>query len=125
MATDKLLTETELEMMQVLWSRGEGTVNDVLEGLPPARADLAYTSVSTILRILEKKGFVDNRKDGRAHIYRPLITQSDYEGRSVNHVVETVFRGERIGLMRRLLGAGDIDAAELAELKKLLATKKS
>ncbi|MEO5666810.1 MAG: BlaI/MecI/CopY family transcriptional regulator [Bdellovibrionota bacterium] len=118
MKTEKLLTETELEMMRVLWAKGEGTVNDVLEALPSDR-DLAYTSVSTILRILEKKNFLKSRKDGRSHIYKPRVDKSDYEGRTLRHVVQNVFDGERMSLVRQLLGAGDMKPEELAELRKL------
>jgi predicted transcriptional regulator len=120
MKEEKLLTDTELEMMRVLWARGEGTVNDVLEGLPRGR-DLAYTSVSTILRILEKKGFLKSRKDGRAHLYKPKVEKGDYEARTLRHVVHNVFDGQKVGLVRQLLGSGEMSAAELAELRKLLA----
>jgi len=124
MKEEKLLTETELEMMRLLWVRGGGTVNDVLEGLPKGR-DLAYTSVSTILRILEKKGFLKSRKDGRAHIYKPSVDKSDYEARTLRHVVRNVFDGKKVGLMRQLIGSGDIQPEELEELRRLLGEGKS
>lgn len=124
MSHEKLLTETELEMMRVLWARGEGNVNEVLDGLARGK-ELAYTSVSTILRILEKKGFLNSRKVGRAHIYVPAVNKSDYEARTLRHVVENVFDGKRVGLFRQLLGNGDISAEELAELKKLIAEDKT
>lgn len=119
MSHEKLLTETELEMMRVLWAKGGGTVNEVLDGLPKGR-DLAYTSVSTILRILEKKGFVKSRKDGRAHIYQPQVAKPDYESRTLRHVVENVFDGQRLSLVRQLLGSGDLRPEELAELRRLV-----
>lgn len=92
----KLLTETELELMTILWKLGEGSVSEVLEQLSQER-DLAYTSVSTILRILEQKGILDTRKEGRGHIYTPLVTKSDYEIRTVKHVVDRVFNGTPSG----------------------------
>src|SRR3954465_1050640 len=89
---DRLLTEVELELMSILWRLGEGTVNDVLEALPPERP-LAYTSVSTILRILEKKRFLTNRKQGRGHAYIPLIAKPDYEKKSLDDLIDRVFEG--------------------------------
>src|SRR5690242_526540 len=88
----KLLTETELELMTILWRLEEGTVADVIAELPEER-DLAYTSVSTILRILEQKNILKTRKEGRGHIYTPLIKKSEYETKTVKHVVERVFDG--------------------------------
>src|SRR6476646_9875281 len=84
------LTETELELMTILWQRGEGTVRDVMADLPAGR-DLAYTSVSTILRILEQKNVLVSRKDGQSHIYCPLLDKSTYEARTLKHLVSTVF----------------------------------
>ncbi len=69
----RTLTETELELMTPLWKMGEGSVNDILAKLPKERK-LAYTSVSTIIRILEQKEVVASRKEGRGHIYFPLIS---------------------------------------------------
>ena len=66
------LTEAELRIMEVLWNRRSGTVQQVLEALPE-KPSLAYNSVLTIIRILEKKGYVEHEKDGRAHVYAPLI----------------------------------------------------
>ena len=80
-----LLTEVELEMMQILWRLGEGGVKDVMAELPTSRK-LAYTSVSTILRILEEKGIVRTRKDGRRHSYIPAVLKSDYEAKSLHHI---------------------------------------
>jgi predicted transcriptional regulator len=116
---EKLLTETELEMMRVLWSLGRGSVHDVLAGLSSER-DRAYTSISTMLRILEKKGFVKSVKDGRAHVYEPIVPRADYEARTLKHMVESVFEGSRLGLVRQLLGQADVRPEELEELRRLL-----
>lgn len=70
--TTTKLTEVELELMGYLWKLNEATVNDVVSALPEARK-LAYTSVSTMLRILEQKGVVDSRKEGRGHVYFPNL----------------------------------------------------
>ena len=71
----KLLTEVELELMSALWQLDEATVRDVLATLPAGRT-LAYTSVATVLRILEDKKLVNSRKVGKAHVYRPAVSKS-------------------------------------------------
>jgi len=118
--TEKLLTEVELELMTILWRLGEGSVADVIEHLPKDR-DLAYTSVSTILRILEQKEILKTRKEGRGHTYIPTLKKSDYEVKAVTQVVDKVFDGTPVALVRQLLDSGKIDAKELDELKKLIS----
>jgi predicted transcriptional regulator len=116
---EKLFTDTELELMNILWKLGEGTVADVIEGLPEER-DLAYTSVSTILRILEQKKVLKARKEGRGHIYIPLIKKNEYENRTLRHVVEHVFDGTPLSLARQLINTSHLSKAELSELKRLI-----
>lgn len=118
-ANGKLLTETELELMTILWRLGEGSVADVIVQLPKAR-DLAYTSVSTILRILEQKEILKTRKVGRGHIYIPRLKKNDYEAKTVRHVVERVFDGTPMALVRQLLDSGRLDENDLNELKHLI-----
>lgn len=115
----KLLTETELELMTILWRLGEGTIADVLEELPKER-DLAYTSVSTIARILEQKGILTTRKEGRGHIYSPALKKSDYEAKTVRHVVDRVFDGTPVALVRQLLDSGQLNEKDLNELRALI-----
>lgn len=115
----KLMTETELELMQIVWRLSEGTVADVIERLPKER-ELAYTSVSTILRILEQKGMLKTRKEGRGHVYIPLVKKSDYEAKAVNHVVTRVFDGAPVALVRHLLDSVRLEESEMKELRMLL-----
>ncbi len=115
----KLLTETELELMTIIWRLGEGSVSDVLEQLPKER-NLAYTSVSTILRILEQKHILKARKEGRGHVYIPQIRKTDYEAKTVRHVVERVFNGTPVALVRQLLDSVELNEADLKELKGLI-----
>lgn len=125
MPTDKgILTEVELELMTILWSLGEGSVRDVLAMLPKNR-ELAYTSVSTILRILEKKNILQTRKQGKGHIYSPLITKEEYEQKSLHNLVEKVFLGSPSVLMRRLIEDKSMSKQELKELKELLNNRLS
>ena len=116
------LTEVELELMTILWKIGEGTVNDVLLALPAARK-LAYTSVSTILRILEQKGIVGSRKEGRGHVYLPKLEKEAYEASSLRHLVTRVFDGTPAALVRRLLETERLSEEELAEIRVLLEGK--
>lgn len=115
----KLLTETELELMTILWKLGEGSVADVIDQLPKER-ELAYTSVSTILRILEQKEVLATRKEGRGHIYIPVVKKSEYEAKTVKHVVDRVFDGTPLALVRQLLSSGQLDSGDLEELKSLI-----
>lgn len=119
-----LLTEVELELMSALWDLGEGTVRDVLGRLPAGR-DLAYTSVSTIVRILEKKGLVTSRKaeGGRAHLYRPTLPKQEYEGRSVRHMVDKVFDGTPAAMVRRLIDDEGLTRDELRDIERALREK--
>ena len=115
----KLLTDVELELMTILWRLGEGSVASVMVELPEGR-DLAYTSVSTILRILEQKQILKTRKEGRSHIYIPLLSKTDYEAKTVRHVVDNVFEGVPITLIRTLLDTVNLDDEELEDIKKII-----
>ena len=116
---EKLLTQTELELIHILWKLEEGTVTEVIEHLPKNR-DLAYTSVSTILRILEQKKILKTRKEGRGHVYIPMITKQEYETRTIKDVVEKVFDGTPIALAKQLINTTKLNKEELGELKKLI-----
>ena len=117
--SEKLLTEVELEMMNILWAKGSATVADVQKCVTLQRK-LAYTSVSTILRILEQKGVLQSRKEGRGHVYFPSLEKPDYETRSLRHLVTHVFGGEPAQLVQRLLDAGSLTEQELGDIKKML-----
>lgn len=118
-ATSKRLTDVELELMTILWQLGEGSVADVMGALSPGR-DLAYTSVSTILRILESKGVLSIRKEGRGHIYVPLLEKATYEASTVRDVVDRVFAGAPLALIRQLIDNVDLTEDQVREVKKLL-----
>ncbi len=119
---EKPLTEVELEMMNIIWRLGKGTVNQILEELPAERK-LAYTSVSTIVRILEQKGYLKPIKDGRGHIYQPLVAKEIYEEASIKHLVNHVFDGTPSSLVKRLIGTKELSEPELREIKRLLDEK--
>lgn len=116
---NKMLTEVELELMTILWKLDEASVAEVIDELPNDRK-LAYTSVSTIVRILEQKEFLGSRKEGRGHIYFPLIQKSDYESKAVKHVVDKVFQGTPLLLVKQLLNSTKLSESEIKELKNLI-----
>jgi len=119
----RLLTDVELELMSIVWDQGEAKVKDILAALPPGRP-LAYTSVSTILRILEKKGVLASRKEGRAHVYYPLVAKSDYEVISLQHLVNNVFSGTPSSLVRCLLDQEEVGNDELERIYAILETRR-
>jgi predicted transcriptional regulator len=117
---EKRLTNVELELMSILWKLGEASVAQVIGGLPPERV-LAYTSVSTILRILEGKGFLAARREGRGHLYKPQISRSAYEARAVKDVVNRVFQGVPVAMVRQLLEHVEMSDDDVRELRKLVS----
>lgn len=119
---DKLLTATELEMMNVLWRLAPCSVHQVMEALRPER-QLAYTSVSTIVRILEQKGYVRSRKEGRGHLYEPTIPKEAYQVASLQHLVSNVFDGTPTLLVQRLVDSEQLDAEELDKIRRALRKK--
>ena len=118
----KPLTEVELELMNILWRLEGGTVNEVLAELPSGRP-LAYTSVSTILRILEQKGVLGSEKVGRGHRYQPLVPKQDYEAFALEQMMGKVFDGQPVALVRRLVDGGQLSREDLAALQALLEEK--
>ena len=123
----RLLTDVELELMTVIWSQGETTVKEVADALPKTRP-LAYTSVATVMKILEHKGYLRCDKDSYAHTFSPLVEKRAYEESCLDHVVDNVFDGEPVALVQRLLTAKRLSAAELraieATLRELGSAKK-
>jgi predicted transcriptional regulator len=114
---ERLLTPVELEIMNALWALGEGTVHDVLPRLAEERA---YTTVSTLVRILEQKGFVASRKEGRHHVYVPTTPKPAYEAATLRDLVGRLFAGHPAALVRRLMSAEEVSADERAAIRRLL-----
>jgi predicted transcriptional regulator len=110
------LTEAELRLMKILWERGESTVNDIAVALPKKNA-LAYNSVLTTIRILEQKGYVQHRKEGRAFLYMPLVAEEDASNSEVRLVLSRFFGNSREKLMLSLLGGTEVTPEELQRLK--------
>jgi predicted transcriptional regulator len=115
------LTQAELRLMKVLWDRGESTVAEVVEAIS-ADGALAYTSVLTTIRILEKKGYVCHRLDGRAFLYSPSIGELEASRSEVRHVLQRFFGNSRERLLLSLLGDEKISPDELKHLKEAIAS---
>jgi predicted transcriptional regulator len=114
------LTEAELRLMRLLWRCGECSVQDLVSAMPKA-GRLAYNSVLTTIRILEAKGYVDHRQEGRAFIYTAVIAEQDAQHHEVRHVMSRFFGDSRERLMLMLLDEGDVSSDELERLKKAIA----
>jgi len=115
----RLLTPAELELMTVLWDCGPATVRQVMEQLPAGK-EPAYTTVSTILRILEQKGFVGSSKAGRSHLYAPAVDRREYEGRNLRQLIGSLFGGDPSALARRLVDDEQLGEDDLRDLQRLV-----
>jgi predicted transcriptional regulator len=114
-----ILTEAELRLMDVLWLKGASTVQQVLDALPGEPA-LAYNTVLTTIRILEKKGYVRHIKDGRAHVYRAMVRREDATRSEIQHLVSRFFANSHELLVLNILESRHIDAEELKRLREML-----
>jgi predicted transcriptional regulator len=112
------LTEAELRLMEVLWERGQATVAEVTAALPPP--PLAYNSVLTTMRILERKGYVAHDEAGRAFLYRTLVAREEAAGHAVGHVLSRFFDNSAGTLALRLIENERPSDEELDRLKALI-----
>lgn len=113
------LTDAEARVMAVLWQHGTATVGDVVAALKKTRA-VTYSTVQTILRILENKGYVAHDKVERAFLYRPLVDQRQARQRALRHLMSRLFDGSPSLLVLNVLEDEKIDPAERLQLKKLI-----
>jgi len=114
------LTEAELRLMKLLWRRGESAVGDLVAAMPED-APLAYNSVLTTIRILEQKGYVLHRQEGRAFLYSPCVAEHEASRSEVKHVLQRFFGNSREQLLLSLLGDADVTREELERLKAAIA----
>lgn len=119
-----VLTDAELRLMEVLWKEGSGSVSDILARLPRS-LHLAYSTVLTTLRILESKGYVEHKKEGRAFVYRPLIDREQEREKALTHLVRRFFEGSTERLMLNLVDRHKISPEELRRLKKRIEEEES
>src|SRR6266446_2287824 len=111
-------TDRELDVMSVLWEVGPATVAEVRERITD---DLAYTTVLTILRTLEQKGYVSHTEDGRAHRYKPLVKREVAGRTALRRLMDKVFDGSPELLLTQLVSEENLSDEELRRLRKLLA----
>jgi len=102
--------------MKILWQRGESVVSDLVAAMPDGEA-LAYNSVLTTVRILEQKGYVEHRQEGRAFVYWPCVAEHEAGRTEVRHVLSRFFGNSRERLLLSLLGDEEISPQELQHLK--------
>jgi predicted transcriptional regulator len=114
------LTEAELRLMKMLWQRGESAVGELVAAMPEG-SSLAYNSVLTTIRILEQKGYVHHRQEGRAFLYSPSIAEHEASKTEVRHIMQRFFGNSRERLLLSLLGDDEITADELRRLKDAIA----
>lgn len=111
------LTDGELRLMRVLWAKGQATVGEVVDALK-TRPKPAYNSVLTLLRIMEKKGYVSHRKDGRAFTFVPTVDRADASRSALRTLVDRFFEGSPRLLMLNLLEDGQLSPEALQQLKR-------
>jgi predicted transcriptional regulator len=118
----KELTKAELQIMQPLWSRKKAFVNDLLEDMPEPKP--AYNTVSTIVRILEKKGFVSHKSYGKTHCYFPLIEREAYLNVYMKGVLHSFFSNSLPSLVSFLSKKEEISLDEVNEIMKIMESHK-
>ena len=118
----ELLTDVELELMIALWKIGSGSVRDVMAALEDG-TDRAYTSIATMMKILEDKGYVTSERRERTLYYAPAVAKSDYEGRSLRNLSDALFGGTPTALVARLVDDGDLTDDMIQEIKKIIDTR--
>lgn len=122
-STSVTLTEAELRIMNALWDKGSATVHEIMNALP-AKPVLAYNSVLTIVRILEKKGYVKHVKDGRSHVYAAQVDRKNASRFEVRHLVSRFFGDSHEMLVLNILEEKGVDEEELKRLRQLLEGSK-
>ena len=113
------LSPAETEILRLVWRRGEATVQQVCAELP-AQRKIGYATVQTLLRRLEKKGYVRHRAVGKAYVFYPAVEREHVIKRSVNEFLERLFGGDPLPLMEHLAEHGRLRAADLERLKRLV-----
>src|SRR5262245_13459911 len=122
-AQSPTLTPQELELMKVVWQRGAATVRDVYESLLERRR-IAYTTVMTMLNVLEKKGHLSKRTQGRSYVYEPVRTKQRVLGAMVRDFVERVFDGSAEPLLLHLIEERQLSEKDLDQLARRIRSRR-
>ena len=121
--TLKELTKAEEQIMQILWQLKEGIVKEILEKIPEPKP--AYNTVSTVVRVLEGKGFIDHKAYGNSHVYFPLISEDDYKKFTFDKLMSNYFDNSYKSLVSFIADEKDLGLKELDELTELINNLKS
>jgi predicted transcriptional regulator len=113
----RTFTERELEILQILWDRSEATVRDIQQSLPPGRH---YNTILTIIRVLEKKGHVTHKQEGRGFVYRAVAHPRQSQSHALSHFVQSVFGGSSESLVLNMVEAGNLTLDELDQIRRKL-----
>jgi BlaI family transcriptional regulator, penicillinase repressor len=116
----KTFTDKEVEIMRVIWERGEATAKEIQEALPDERH---YNSVLTIIRVLERKGHLTHRAEGKAHVYRAKAKQEKSQRRVLSHLIEQIFGGSAAAMVLHLVETGDLTEDDLHEVRSKIAAR--
>ena len=114
----KDLTKAEEQVMQILWKCEKGFVSDLLEHFPEPKP--AYNTVSTIVRILEKKGFIDHEPAGKSYLYFPVVSKSDYSRHSLRQLVSGYFSNSYKQIVSFFSESENLSVKELEDLKSMI-----
>jgi BlaI family penicillinase repressor len=117
----KELTKAEEQVMQYLWDLEKGFLKDIVEEFPEPRP--AYTTISTVIRVMVKKGFIGYNTYGKTHEYFPLVKRKDYFRAHVNTMISDHFGGSVVDFASFFTGNKDVDLTELEEIRSLLDEK--
>jgi predicted transcriptional regulator len=112
-------SELELQILSILWERGPSSIRTIREALPDGK-DRAYTTVLTLVQILEKKGFVSHTSKGQAHIYHPLVTSRQVLRPLMRDLLHNVFGGRPAEAVQCLLDSAQLDEDELSQIRQVI-----
>jgi BlaI family penicillinase repressor len=116
----KTFTDKEVEIMQVIWDLGEATARDIQARLPGTKH---YNSVLTIIRVLEGKGHLIHRAEGKAHVYRARHQPEKSRGRELGHLIKQVFGGSAASLVLHLVETGNLTEDDLSDIRRRIAAR--
>ena len=116
----KTFTDKEMEIMRVVWDLGEATARQIQEAVP---GQAHYNSVLTIIRVLERKGHLTHRVEGKAHVYRAKAKQEKARSRVLGHLIEQVFGGSPASLVLHLVETGDLTEEDLQEVRQQVTAR--
>lgn len=119
----KELTKAEEQIMQILWQLKEGIVKEILEQIPEPRP--AYNTVSTVVRVLESKGFIDHKAYGNSHVYFPLVSEDGYKKFTFDKLMKNYFSDSYKSLVSFIANDKNLGIKELDELSDLLNNLKN